>query len=144
MVNTQRMLEGLGLKLPGRDPRRDEDVLIDRVRTGLPYSALQALASRYDLGSRDILRILHLPPRTLARRRQARVLSTAESDRLVRLCRIAALAEETLGNPVRAGRWLREPNPALGDTAPMRWLDTEVGAREVEEVLIRVAHGVPS
>ena len=144
LVNTQRILEGLGLKPVGREPRRDEDVLIERVRAGLPYSALQTLASRYDLGSRDLLRILHLPQRTLARRRQARVLSADESDRLVRLGRIAALAEETLGNPVKAGRWLREANPVLGDTAPMRWLDTEVGAREVEEVLIRIAHGVPS
>jgi putative toxin-antitoxin system antitoxin component (TIGR02293 family) len=144
MVNTQRLVEALGLKPVGRDPRRDEDVLIERVRTGLPFSALEAIASRFDLGSQDLLRILRLPERTLARRRKARVLSAEESDRLVRLGRIAALAEETLGNVVKASGWLRRPNPVLGDTAPILWLDTDVGAREVEEVLIRIAHGVQS
>jgi putative toxin-antitoxin system antitoxin component (TIGR02293 family) len=144
MVNTQRMLEALGLKPVGREPRRDEDVLIERIRTGLPFSALEAIASRFDLGSQEMLRILHLPERTLARRRKARVLSPDESDRLARLGRIAALAEETLGNAVKASGWLRRPNPVLGDSAPIRWLDTDVGAREVEEVLIRIAHGVQS
>jgi putative toxin-antitoxin system antitoxin component (TIGR02293 family) len=144
VVNSQRIVEGLGLKLAGRDPRRDEDMLIERIRAGLPYSALQAIASRFTIGSPELVRILHLPQRTLARRRKARVLSADESDRLVRLGRIGALAEEILGNPVRAGRWLREPSPALGDTPPIRWLDTDIGAKEVEEVLIRIAHGVHS
>ena len=144
MVRTQRIVEALGLKPVGGEPRRDEDVLIERVRSGLPHSALEAITARFNLGSRDVLRILHLPPRTLARRRKARVLSVDESDRLVRLGRVAVLAEETLGNAVKAGRWLREPNPVLGDSAPLRWLDTDVGAREVEEVLIRIAHGVSS
>jgi putative toxin-antitoxin system antitoxin component (TIGR02293 family) len=65
-----------------------------------------------------------------------------ESDRLVRLARIAAFAEETHGNPVRASRW-RAPNSALAaSVAPIHWLDTDVGAKEVEELLIRIAHGV--
>ena len=144
MINSQRIVEGLGLKLGGRDPRRDEDMLIERVRAGLPFSALQTIASRFSIGSRELVRILHLPQRTLARRRKARVLSADESDRLVRLGRIGTLAEEIFGNPVRAGRWLREPSPVLGDTPPIRWLDTDIGAKEVEEVLIRIAHGVHS
>ena len=144
MANNQRVSEALGLKLLERDAHRIEDRLIERVRAGLPYTALEALASRLDIGPSELIRVLHLPPRTLARRRKARVLSLDESDRLARLGRIATLAEEVLGNPVRAGRWLREPNPALGDTRPLRWLDTDIGVKEVEELLIRIAHGVHS
>ena len=144
MVNTQRIAESLGFKEAKRGPRRGEELLIERIRAGLPYSALQAVTARFDIALSELLLILHLPPRTLARRRRTRVLSRDESDRLVRLGRICALAEEIRGNPVRTGRWLREPKPALGDTRPIRWLDTDIGAKEVEEVLIRIAHGVHS
>jgi len=123
---------------------RDEDALIERVRLGLPYSALESIEFRFGIGSSNLLRILRLPHRTLARRKKTALLSVDESDRLVRLGRICSLAEEILGSPARAGRWLREPNPALGDTPPLRWLDTDLGAREVELLLSRIAHGVYS
>ena len=49
-----------------------------------------------------------------------------------------------LGNAVRAARELRESNAALRNNTPIRWLDTDLGAKEVEELLIRIAHGVHS
>ena len=144
MVGTARVIQVLGGRHFLKPAGRDEDALIERIRSGLPYPALEAIASRFSIDSTELRRILRLPQRTLARRKKARVLSADESDRLVRLGRIGALAEETLGNPARAGRWLCEPNPALGDTPPIRWLDTDLGAKEVEELLIRIAHGVYS
>lgn len=136
-----RFLEALDLS----ERAVDEQKLIDRIRLGLPYSALEWVASRFSLSSTELLQILRIPQRTLARRRKTQVLAVDESDRLVRLARIAAFAEQTHGNAVRAGRWLREPNTALGGTAaPIHWLDTDLGAKEVEELLIRIAHGVHS
>lgn len=150
---TRRFIESLGgrqvIKIPeghhrSKSERRDEDALIGLVRAGLPYQSLEAIVSRYGISSSELLRTLRLPPRTLARRKKAGLLSADESDRLARLGRIGGLAEEVLGNPARAGRWLREPNPALGDTPPLNWLDTDVGAKEVEQLLSRIAHGVYS
>jgi putative toxin-antitoxin system antitoxin component (TIGR02293 family) len=153
MVGIGRVIEALGgrgvIGNPGK-PRlakaaeRDEDALIERVRSGLPYSTLETISTRFGIRSSEMLRILRLPYRTLARRKKAGILSASESDRLARLGRIGGLAEEVLGSPARAGRWLREPNPALGDTPPLRWLDTDLGAQEVEHVLSRIAHGVHS
>src|SRR5262252_3504800 len=133
----QQFLDAIGLK--GRD--LPEDALIDRVRGGLPYSSLEAVATHIGLSTSDVLGILRIPQRTLARRKKTQRLAADESDRLVRLARIAAFAEQTHGNAVRAGRWLREPNSALGSVAPIQWLDTDLGAKEVEELLIRIAHG---
>ena len=150
MVSVTRTVRALGgnqfLESIGLSERDlNEETLIGRIRSGLPYSALDALASRFGLNTTELLQILRIPQRTLARRKKTQVLAGDESDRLVRLARIAALAEQTHGNPVRAGRWLREPNFALGDSvAPIHWLDTDLGAREVEELLIRLAHGVYS
>jgi len=141
VLGGNQFLQSLGLS--ERD--LDEQALIGVIRSGLRYPSLDALASRFGLSSSELLQILRIPQRTLARRKKTQVLTADESDRLMRLARIAALAEQTHGNPVRAGRWLREPNSALGNAvAPIHWLDTDLGAREVEELLIRIAHGVYS
>jgi uncharacterized protein (DUF2384 family) len=36
---------------------------------------------------------------------------------------------------------MRKPNRALGGSAPLKLMDTEVGARAVEGVLGRIAYG---
>jgi len=136
-----QFLEAVGLN----ERTVSEPKLIGCVRSGLPYSALESVASRFGLSTTELLQILGIPQRTLARRKKTQALAADESDRLMRLARIAAFAEQTHGNPVRAGRWLREPNAALGNAvAPIHWLDTDLGAKEVEELLIRIAHGVYS
>jgi putative toxin-antitoxin system antitoxin component (TIGR02293 family) len=52
-----------------------------------------------------------------------------------------ALAREYLGDRERARRWLKVPNRALGGLAPVAALDTELGARQVENILGRIAYG---
>jgi putative toxin-antitoxin system antitoxin component (TIGR02293 family) len=118
--------------------------LRERVRSGLPYSALEALAGRLDSPVVELGEALRIPARTLARRRHAGRLTVEESDRLVRVGRVAALAEQVLGDRDRALRWLRQPNRALGRSVPLRHVDTDLGAREVETVLLRLEHGVHS
>ena len=92
----------------------------------------------------ELAPILNLSPRTLARRKKERRFRSDESDRIFRLGRVAALAEETLGDRSKAGLWLRTRNAALGGEAPLSHLDTDLGARQVEDVLLRIAHGVVS
>ena len=59
-----------------------------------------------------------------------------------RLAHIAARAEEVFGSHEKASLWLNEPNHALGLNAPLLLLDTDEGAKRVEDVLIRIEHGV--
>lgn len=115
--------------------------LADRSRAGLPYTALESLQERFGLAREEVASTLRVPLRTLARRKQARRLSPGESDRLVRLARIAAHAADVLGSDERAGHWLHRPNRALGGQAPLALVDTDLGAREVESVLGRIEHG---
>ena len=111
---------------------------------GLPYASLEALASRFVIARKDLAALLRVPPRTLARRKRARRFEADESDRLFRIGRIAAQAEQVLGSCEKASAWLRQPNRALGGAVPLRQLDTDLGAREVEDVLLRIAHGIYS
>jgi putative toxin-antitoxin system antitoxin component (TIGR02293 family) len=113
-----------------------------QVRRGLEYALLEALMEIFDLEREDLSRALDIPLRTLARRKLEKRLPPAESDRLARLARIAALATEALGGEEKAARWLKAPNRALGGEAPLGLLDTDAGSREVENVLGRIEHGV--
>jgi putative toxin-antitoxin system antitoxin component (TIGR02293 family) len=116
--------------------------LRDRLREGLPYGSLEAVASKFGIARDEISAALHLPARTIARRKKAARLPADESDRLFRLARIAAEAARVLGSEEKAARWLHEGNRALGGEIPLALLDTEIGARRVEEILGRIEHGV--
>lgn len=86
---------------------------------------------------------LVVPRRTLARRRAGRELLTVEeTDRALRLKRIAVQAERVFGDPAKAHRWLRKSKRALNGATPVQFLVTETGARIVEGMLIRIEHGM--
>jgi putative toxin-antitoxin system antitoxin component (TIGR02293 family) len=144
MRSTERLVETLGGKGVFRERQATYTSIIDRARTGLPYAALEAIAARFEIPQETLVRVLHLPPRTLARRKKARRLSADESDRLLRLARVAAGAEDVLGSRERAGGWLRGPVRALGGVRPLDLLDTDLGAQQVERILGRIEHGVYS
>jgi len=90
---------------------------------------------------KELASSLDLSPRSLQRRRRSGRLARFESDRLYRLARIVALANQNLGDHERSMRWLKHPNRALGGLAPVAAIDTELGARQVENVLGRIAYG---
>lgn len=121
------------------------DDLAQLVREGLPATSITALAEKLDLGSTVLSRKLGIPLRTLTRRlsRKSR-LTPAESDRTVRLARVYAGAVEMIGDEEKASEWLQTPNRALGGGRPLDQLDTDVGARTIEDILGRIAYGVYS
>ena len=125
-----------------RGPTEEPSDLRRAIRAGLPYSALESIASLLHLSPRDMTAVLGAAPRTLARRKRQRRLSPIESDRLYRLARTLKAAADTLGSMDKARAWLGRPNRALGGAAPLHLLDTEVGARQVEDALTRVNYGM--
>jgi putative toxin-antitoxin system antitoxin component (TIGR02293 family) len=133
-----------GRKVLGKTVKKPGD-LAELVRKGLPVSSVKVLAERLDVGSTALSQKLGIPQRTLTRRLSQRSrLTAAESDRTVRLARVYASAIEMIGDEEKAVEWLRTPNRALGGQRPLDQLDTDVGAREVEDILGRIAYGVYS
>jgi len=57
------------------------------------------------------------------------------------VARIAHYAGAVFGDRDFADKWLKRPNPALHDRAPMDVARTEIGARRVEAILSRFEHG---
>ena len=124
----------------GRRLDRDID-LQAAIREGLPQRVIEELMEAADLSIKELATCLDLSPRSLQRRRREGRLARYESDRVYRLARIVALAKSSLGGRDAATRWLKRPNRALGGKAPLSVIDTELGARAVENVLGRIAFG---
>jgi putative toxin-antitoxin system antitoxin component (TIGR02293 family) len=143
-LSAAQVVEAVGGTRAWKGPIKNESDVVNRLRSGLPYSVLEALAHDFQLELRELARILDIPWTTLMRRRRAKHFQPDESDRLYRLAHIAALAADVLEDKARGSRWLRKPNRALGGVVPLQLLDTEVGARQVETVLGRIEHGVYS
>ena len=125
----------------GRNAPTERDVR-DRIRSGLPYRSFEMVRERFQLSMPEAAGALGVPLRTLARRRIEKKLATDESDRLYRLARVAAHAVRVLGTEEKAAAWLRRPNRSLGGETPLAVLDTDIGARETDEALGRLEHGI--
>jgi putative toxin-antitoxin system antitoxin component (TIGR02293 family) len=129
-----------GESVLGRPVRTDED-MNTAIREGFPHSAVESFLASSGLSMQEIASSLDLSLRSLQRRRHEKRLARYESDRLYRLARLVALAEYFLGDHDIAIRWMRRPNHALGGVAPLSIVDTELGARQVENVLGRIGYG---
>jgi len=114
------------------------------VREGLPYTALEHV--RDHLGASDNLlsRALGISARTLSRRQETGTLTTDESDRLVLLAEIVALARQALDSAESAREWLRTPHSMLGGESPLDHMDTVAGMNEVKTMLYHIEYGLPA
>ena len=119
---------------------------VDRlVRRGVPSEAVDHLLGHLAMPRSRVLKALLLPPRTIGRYQQThQALPVEASERIIRLARVTAYAEEIFADKDDALEWLNSPNPALGDEVPLDLLGTETGGQRVVDVLTRLAHGVYS
>jgi putative toxin-antitoxin system antitoxin component (TIGR02293 family) len=120
--------------------------LADQVGRGLSVDALERVCAKIapdDAGFRYRL----VPKATLARRQRARGrrLSRDESDRVARIARIWEFAIEVWKSEDAARRFLSRPHMLLRGRVPRDFaLASELGAREVEELLGRLKYGIPA
>jgi putative toxin-antitoxin system antitoxin component (TIGR02293 family) len=116
--------------------------LLPLIRSGLPYAALERVSRFLELTPLVMGSELGLAKRTVTRRAQEKKLSSAESERLVRLTRVLAEAKRVLGSEEKARRWMLKPSRALAGAIPLGLLDTDIGANAVFDELGRIEHGV--
>lgn len=120
---------------------RSERDLVALVEQRLPTRAVDALR---ESGLRDEeIHSIVIPRRTLAHRRaRGENLTREESDRVVRVARIAGLAEQVFGDRESAWAWLGRAKRQFGGRSPLQLLATETGAKLVEELLYRIDDGL--
>ena len=116
--------------------------LIQALHAGFPFRELEALRDLLDLPMDRLAAHLSISRATLHRRKTAGRLDAGESDRVLRFARLLGLALTTMESLEAARRWLASPQTGLGGEVPLVFAETEVGAREVEDLLVRIEFSV--
>lgn len=125
----------------GVSPRSDLD-LAEIVENGLTTESLNVLRNK-GLTFTEVADLI-ASPRTLQHRKAKGVnrLTHDEADRVVRIARILALAEQVFGSLERGLGWLRTRDERLNNRTALSMLQTESGGRLVESMLWQVADGI--
>jgi putative toxin-antitoxin system antitoxin component (TIGR02293 family) len=140
----QPVIESVFRKLGGRQALGEEIAseadLARLVHRGIRVAVLRHVL-RAGFSKQEIERLI-IPARTWSHRKTKRKpLSLEESDRLVRLARIQALAEDVFGDIAKANQWLREGLGVLDGKSPLEVVRTESGARLIEQILAKIDWG---
>jgi putative toxin-antitoxin system antitoxin component (TIGR02293 family) len=118
--------------------------LIRVVLAGLPVQELKDLQASLALPMERLGPMLGISKATLQRRQSEQRLGSAESDRVVRFAKLMGKAVKVMESEEIARKWLNSPQRGLGGVVPLEFAETEVGAREVEDLLGRIEYGVYS
>ena len=145
MFSVERVSDVLGGSRILKQSVRTLNDLHEIVAEGLPKTSVRALLthlSEHYVVEVQALRNFIAPPATLKRRRTR--LSPAESQRLERLARIVAMTEQVWQEPTQAAEFLTRKHRGLGGKTPLQMATTDLGVRQVEELLASIEFGLPA
>ncbi len=92
---------------------------------------------------KELAEIIRVPQTTLSKRKSRGYFSPTESERLYRIFRLVKKAVEVFdNNPEYAQTWLKSEALGLDGSIPLEFAKTEIGAKEVENLLIRIDEGI--
>ena len=118
--------------------------MIERIHAGLPIYELAALQESLDVPMEILAAKLGISKATLQRRKIEGRLDAVESERVLRFARLMGKAINVFGSESNAREWLNKSQFGLGGAVPLDYAETEIGAREVENLLGRIEYGVYS
>lgn len=111
-------------------------------RAGAQPGFLVGAAEALGVSRETIFRVAGLSVSTANRKiAKQETLDPLVTERLARLAVIEAEAKDAFGDHEIARAWLRAENIGLGGCTPLSMLDTDIGSREVEKILVAIAHG---
>lgn len=109
---------------------------IQSIKAGFPIDMADAAKSTFQMTSQSVSELLNLSVATYERRRRdAKPLDAAASERLDRIAAVALLAEEVFEDKAEASAWLSSPNKALAGNTPVMHCETAIGAQQVRRIL---------
>jgi len=119
--------------------------LVKVLQVGLPVAELTDLQASLAVPAERLAPMLGISKATFHRRKGAgSKLMPGVSDRVLRFARLLGQAFKVFGDMEDAKQWLSSPQFGLGGAVPLDYAKTEVGAREVENLLGRIEYGVYS
>jgi putative toxin-antitoxin system antitoxin component (TIGR02293 family) len=121
----------------------DNHAMVQRVEEGLPVMDVVKFGKQAGFTNDELAKLINIPARTYARRVAGKTrLTLPEGERAARLMRLFDRAKQLFVTEENVRKWLHTELPALGWRTPIDFAQTEPGAREVENLIGRIEHGV--
>jgi len=136
-VNTTLVRKISGVSLSNRS------ALLLKIRKGLSFKAFEELKKALEINRKELAELLLIKDSTLTRRKNKGKLLVHESDRVIRFAKLFDQASILLqGDKNAALIWLKSPLEVLSGESPLEHAQTELGSRDVEDLIGRIRHGV--
>ena len=115
---------------------------VQSIRDGYPAAILKAASRFFGVTDARIQDIARVPASTASRlEKNAARIDAGATERVYRMGTVTRMAIDVFEDEATAIEWMRQPNRALADTAPLDLMDTEPGAVSVRQVLNAIATG---
>ena len=111
---------------------------------GLGFGEFEALRKQLDLSLDELTSRLGLSRSAIEQRKASGRLTSDESGKVVCFARLLGHAMHLFGGLNEARQWLKTPQRGLHGAIPLDYAKTDLGAREVENLLTQLGHERPS
>ena len=116
--------------------------LIALSREGIKKASLSSLATHLGISMEKLSQLLHSSYRNIQRKNDNDLLDTLKTEKVLELAAFAHRGIEVTGSKDAFIEWLHSPIMALGNKAPLDYLDTTFGIQLALKILGRLEQGV--
>jgi putative toxin-antitoxin system antitoxin component (TIGR02293 family) len=121
----------------------NQAALLLEIKKGLPFKAFEVLKTALEINRNELAVLLSINESTLTRRKNKGFLLAQESDRVIRFAKLFDQANILLqGDKNATLTWLKSPLEILSGESPLEHAQTELGTRDVEDLIGRIRHGI--
>lgn len=139
MIAAGKIAEELGgKKILHRNIKSFSD-LRDTVENGLPKASMKYVFRSFPESNKYVYRLI--PEGTYKKRKST--LSLEESEKTERIARVRATANYVWDDEEVAKQFLLRPHAYFKNRTPLETAFSELGARQVEELLWKIYYGLP-
>ena len=112
-------------------------------RAGITTSFVLDLMQLLGFKKQETASLISISPKTLDRHlKTEKPFKGLQSDRILELAELHQRGTIVFGNNEKFLKWLGSKLPALNNTAPRDWLDTQQGIKGIMTELGRIEHGI--
>ncbi|MEM7548733.1 MAG: antitoxin Xre/MbcA/ParS toxin-binding domain-containing protein [Bacteroidota bacterium] len=112
-------------------------------RNGVAPMLVMDLMDQFKFTKQETAELIDVSSKTLDRHFKAgRAFRGLQSDRILELGNLYNQGVEVFGSQNKFLKWLDSKLPALGNTSPREWLDTQLGIEAISDEIGRIKYGL--
>ena len=121
----------------------NDQVLVETTRSGIQSNVIEQLGLKLGLTSMAVGAYLGISRASVTRKlKNHKTLDLVASDRVVRYAQLWKKALHLWRSEEGAREWLNSPSHAFRGETPLQHAVTEVGSRQVEDLMGQLAYGI--